>query len=116
MPPDEDVVRLQHMAEAIQEILEFTSNTEPKAFHEERPLQHLVIRDLVILGEAASRISAAYRENHSDIPWRDMIDLRNRLVHVYFDMNLDVIWETVLQDLPELLEQINACLSEQSIE
>lgn len=82
----------------------------------DRPLIHLVIRDLEILGEAASRISSAFQRKHPDVPWRDMIDLRNRLIHVYFDLDMDVIRQTVQRDLPELLPILRAILSQESME
>ena len=66
----------------------------------ERPLQHLLIRNLEILGEAASRVSGAFREVHPEVPWRDLVDMRNKLIHAYFDINLNIIWGTIEQDLP----------------
>lgn len=103
MSHSEDFTRIRHVKESVQEILLYTRSMNLPALVSNRPLQHLIIRNLEILGEAASRISAQYRQDHPEIPWRDMIDLRNRLVHVYFDLNLDVIWKTVRRDLPELL-------------
>lgn len=91
----DDVNRLQHMVEAVEEILEFTGGRTLQSVLANRPLQHLIVRDLEILGEAASRISQKFRQESPDIPWRDMIDLRNRLTHAYFDINQDVIWQTV---------------------
>jgi uncharacterized protein with HEPN domain len=74
------------------------------------PLQHLFLRNLEILGEAASRVSPAFREAHPSIPWRDMIDMRNRLVHAYFDIDLDIVWKTVVDALPLLLEELSLLL------
>jgi len=98
------------MVEAVQEILEFTQGGILQSIVADRPLQHLIVRDLEILGEAASRISPQYRQEHPEIPWRDMIDLRNRLIHAYFDLNPDVIWKTVQQDLPKLLPVLKIIL------
>ena len=110
MSRDADITRLQHMVEAVQEILEFTQGGILQSIVADRPLQHLIVRDLEILGEAASRISPQYRQEHPEIPWRDMIDLRNRLIHAYFDLNPDVIWKTVQQDLPKLLPVLKIIL------
>ena len=98
------------MVEAAQEIMAFARGHDRQSLANDRPLQHLILRDLAILGEAASRISPEYRDKHPEIPWRDMIDLRNRLIHVYFDLNLDIIWNSVEHDLPELLPQLTALL------
>jgi uncharacterized protein with HEPN domain len=80
---------MRHMIEAVSEILEFLQGREFNTILNDRPLQHLIVRDLEILGEAASRVSQAYRQKHPEIPWRDMIGLRNRLIHVYFDLDLE---------------------------
>jgi len=111
MPPDSDISRLQHMLDAVREILEFVEGRDRQSLSEDRPLQHLITRNFQILGEAASRISEDYRAAHPEIPWREMIDLRNRLVHAYFDVNLDIVWSTVQQDLPRLLPQLTALMS-----
>lgn len=107
---DADINRLRHMAEAVQEILHYAQGRTPQSVLTDRPLQHLILRNLEILGEAASRISLPYRQEHPEILWRDMIDLRNRLIHVYFDLNLDVIWKTVKQDLPQMLPMLESLL------
>lgn len=103
-----DKDRARHMADAIAQILEYTRNRVRADLDTDLPLQHLVARNLEILGEAASRVSSKCRVAHPAIPWRDMIDLRNRLIHTYFDMNLDVIWDTIQRDLPSLLKQIES--------
>ncbi|HPG65640.1 MAG TPA: DUF86 domain-containing protein [Candidatus Hydrogenedentes bacterium] len=113
---DADITRLRHMVEAIREILEFVHGRDQQSLLCERPIQHLVLRNLEILGEAASRLSPECRQQYPEIPWRDMIDLRNRLVHVYFDLNLDIIWSTVQQDLPELLSSLEAFLQDEAAE
>jgi uncharacterized protein with HEPN domain len=72
----------------------------------------LLIRNLEILGEAASRISQEMRQTHPEIPWRDMADMCNRLVHAYFDIDINVVWRTVQEALPSLLEQFWKILDE----
>lgn len=114
MSHNADTTRLQHMVEAMQEILEFTKGRDLQSIMADRPLQHLIVRNLEILGEAASRVSAPYRQEHLRIPWRDMIDLRNRLIHAYFDLNPDVIWKTVQQDLPKLLAEVKTILADET--
>lgn len=55
------------------------------------------------MGEAASKVTDEYRSLHPEIPWRDIVDMRNRIAHGYFDLNLKIIWDTVQEDLPGLL-------------
>ena len=67
-----------------------------------------VIMSLIVIGEAATKVMdgyAAFTQAHADVPWRSMRNMRNRMAHGYFDINLDVVWETVPQWRPELLEQ-----------
>jgi uncharacterized protein with HEPN domain len=65
-----------------------------------------VIRPLEIIGEAARRISQDTRDAHPEIPWEQMIGMRNRLIHEYFRVNLTTVWETVQNDLPSLIALI----------
>lgn len=103
---DSDRNRIRHMLEAAAEALEYVRNRTRTNLENDRPLQHLLVRDIVILGEAASRVSPELRAAHPENPWRDMVDMRNRLIHAYFDINLDIIWSTVQNGLPELLPQL----------
>lgn len=59
-----------------------------------------------LIGEAATRISKEGRVAHSEIPWTDIVAMRNRLIHVYFDIDLDRVWDTVTDDLPPLISAL----------
>ena len=76
------------------------------AFMRNVQLQDSVIRRLEIIGEAAGRVSAAFRERHPAIPWGRMIGMRNRMIHVYDAIDLDIVWMTVQERIPELLALI----------
>jgi uncharacterized protein with HEPN domain len=65
-----------------------------------------VVKDIEIIGEAASRTSAATRAAHPDVPWAQIIVMRNRLIHAYFDVDLQVVWDTVTGDLPLLIAML----------
>lgn len=67
-------------------------------------------RCLEIIGEAASKLSLETRERFPIVPYTQMVTMRNRLVHAYFDINLDIVWETVTEDLPTLLTHVEAAL------
>jgi uncharacterized protein with HEPN domain len=82
---------------------------DKQAFLADRRTQQAVILNLIVVGEAATRllqVHAAFLERHPLIPWRSMKGMRNRIAHGYFDINLDVVWETVQVALPELLGQL----------
>lgn len=69
--------------------------------------QDAVIRALEVIGEAASQVSTQTREKHSDVPWPQIIGMRNRLIHEYFRADLEEIWSTVRNDIPQLMEQLS---------
>ncbi|NUQ36424.1 MAG: DUF86 domain-containing protein [Caldilineales bacterium] len=74
-------------------------------------LQDGVIRQLEILGEAAGNVSNAFRQTNYLIPWRQMIGIRNRLIHAYFNVDITVIWDTVQNDLAPLKAMIEKTLN-----
>ena len=82
-------------------------------FRQDRTLQLAILKAVEIVGEAASRISAETRELNPDIPWADIVGMRNRLVHGYFDVNLTRVWETVERDIPRLIGQLEGLVSEE---
>ena len=65
-----------------------------------------LVKSIEIIGEAAANITTKCREDFPQIPWRDIISMRNRLTHVYFDINLDILWKTVVEDLPPLIAEL----------
>ena len=73
-------------------------------------LQDAVLRRLEIIGEASGRISVAYKEANSAIHWKDMIGMRNRVIHAYDDIDVEIVWETVQRDIPLLATQLEAIL------
>ena len=81
-------------------------------FGSQRPLQHSVVRCIEVIGEAASRLSPGFCKAHSDIPWQDMVGMRNRLIHAYFDLDMDLIWQTASRELPDLISRLEALLKE----
>ena len=74
-----------------------------------------LVRLLEIVGEAANCVSADFREQHPHIPWKKMIELRNRLIHGYFDINLDIVWDTVLEDLPPLVADLEKIIPHEEL-
>ena len=74
-------------------------------------LQRALIKDIEIVGEAASRVSDETRAAFPDIPWAAIVATRNRLIHAYFDINLDVLWETIAVDLPALENALSNALA-----
>ena len=91
MTANDDVTRLEHMRDAAQEILEFMEGETLDSFENNRLLQLAVVRLLEVIGEAANYVSVDCQRRHPELPWRGMIGMRNRLIHAYFGVDLNVI-------------------------
>lgn len=102
----DDVVRLRHMLDAAQEAAFFAQNKTRSSLDTDRQLVLSLVKSIEIIGEAAANVTAKCREDFPQIPWRDIISMRNRLTHVYFDINLDILWKTVVEDLPPLIAEL----------
>lgn len=97
------------MLEAAQAALAFAAGRQRADLDADRQLAFALVKAIEIVGEAAARVSEPAREAHPQIPWSQIVGMRNVLVHVYFDIDHDQLWETVVRDLPPLtaaLEQI----------
>lgn len=110
MLPD-DRIRLRHMADAIESALRFSRGRSRAQYESDEMLLFAVVRAVEVVGEAASRTTTELRVAHPQIPWAAVVGMRNRLVHAYFDVDIDVVWSTVTQALPPLLDQLKAILS-----
>lgn len=102
---------LDHMRQAATDACNFVEGLSKEDFLADRRTQQAVIMSLIVIGEAATKVMDGYAEfanQHRQVPWRSMRGMRNRVAHGYFDINLDVVWDTVQTALPELLEQLNA--------
>jgi len=108
---DSDQTRLSHMLEAAREVAGYVEGLSRTDLDASRPIQHSLVRCIEIMGEAASRLSADFRKAHADIPWQDIIGMRNRLVHAYFDLDLDLIWQTAVEELPTLVVRLDQLIS-----
>jgi uncharacterized protein with HEPN domain len=108
---------VEHMVEAIRLIQSYVDGISREEFFADKKTQQAVVMNILILGEAATQVGneCAERANqHPVVPWRSMRGMRNRLAHGYFDINLDVVWDTVCLSLPELQEKLVEVLKEAS--
>ncbi len=101
--------RLRDLLEAINQIQEY-SDQGRSAFEQEKLIQSWFIRHLQIIGEAARTLPEEIRDLAPSIPWRDFIGMRHVLVHQYFGVDLEILWEIVANDLPRLKPEIEALL------
>ncbi len=106
----DDLVYLKHISEAIEKIVSYLSDISFDSFLENDMVIDAVVRELEIIGEAASKISLKFRTKYHNIPWNEMIGMRNRLIHEYFGVNKKIVWDTCKVDLKDLKEQISSLL------
>ena len=110
----DDLSRLHHMQDAAREAIDFISGKTRTDLDNNRMLVLAIVKDLEIIGEAAGRISAECRARHPEIPWSVMIGMRNRLTHAYFSIDLDIVWDTVTNNLAPLVDQLERVIQEES--
>ncbi len=106
---------LGHILEAIKRIRRYTEDLTEPAFLEGEMVQDAVIRNFEIIGEAARNIerdSPDFAAKHADVPWTLIYTMRNRVAHGYFTVDLEIVWKTIHQDLPELAAQIARLLDD----
>ncbi len=106
----DDRTRLLHMLEAAQEALLFVRGRSKKDLATDRQFALSLVKELEILGEAASKISGRTRKAHAGIPWMKIVSMRNRLIHAYHDINNEIVWSTVKRSLPPLIRRLQAAL------
>ena len=98
-----DSVRLKHMLAAARSCLQFVAGKLRSDFETDQMLSFAVIRALEIFGEAASRVSNHFQKKHPQIPWRAIVGMRNRLIHVYFDIDYDIVWKAICSEIPRII-------------
>jgi uncharacterized protein with HEPN domain len=103
----DDGVYLDHIIAAIAKIESFTKGISQKDFSQSVLIQDAVIRNFEIIGEATKQLSVEFTQNHPKIPWQNMAGMRDKLIHDYIDVDLDVVWETIISDLPFLKNLIS---------
>ena len=110
MNAEQDGLRLRHMLDAAEKIVAFTKGLSATDFQADEKLQLAVVRLLEIAGEGTNGLSDALKEGHQEIPWSQITATRNRLIHGYFDIDLNVVWQIVVEDIPVLVERLRAII------
>lgn len=105
-----DRVRLRHILDAATKALSFVKDLTKDDFYEDEQLPFSLTRLLEIIGEAAKAVSDETQHQYPDIEWKAMAGMRDCLIHGYYDVNLDIVWETVTHDLPSLIQKIQKIL------
>lgn len=101
-----DEAYLLDMLLAARKVLEFTRSVDWERFEGSDLIQSAVMRQIQIIGGAASKVSTGYKVEHPEVPWRDIVAMRNRLVHEYFRILPDRVWDVVKEHIPELMRML----------
>jgi uncharacterized protein with HEPN domain len=112
MSPKDDLVYIKHINEALDHITQFTKGQSLEDINSNFMLSFAVIRAFEIMGEASTKISKAFRDAHPELPWKNMVGFRNRLIHNYFDVDTSVVWQTIQEDLPDLKLKVTSLLTQ----
>jgi len=104
------------MLDAAREAVSFTQDRTRADLDDDRQLTLALVKSIEIMGEAATKVTQGYREKSSQLPWPSIIGMRNRLIHAYFDIDLDILWKTITEDFPPLIAELEkiAPLGEES--
>lgn len=109
-----DIERLRHIFGSIAHIENFLRDKSIEDMKKDVMCYHAVVYNIMVIGEAANLLTKEFRDNHPDTPWRQIIDMRNVLVHGYYTTSPLFIWETYTNDLPVLKQQVEQYISELS--
>jgi len=109
-----DIDRLRHIEESIKHVMDFLNGKTYEEMKLDVMCYHAVVYNIMIIGEAANLLTKDFREKHAEVPWRDIVDMRNVLVHGYFTTSALFIWETYTKDLPILSQQVKKYIKELS--
>ncbi len=111
MPRRNWKIRVSDIIEAIENVLDYSKGMTFERFVADQKTMDAVIRNLIIIGEAAAHIPEEIIQIHADIPWREMRDMRNIVVHEYFGVDNRIVWDTVQTNLPPLMPSLRKLLS-----
>lgn len=109
-----DKIRLRHMLDAAQKTVGFTNGKTRKDLDTDEKLAFAVVRLIEVIGEAAKGITVDVRQSYPGIPWKDIAGARDRLIHGYFDVDLNIVWQIVSKDLPLLIDELEKMISPHS--
>ena len=108
------MTRVRHMLDHVREAVEMARHRTRADLDTDRMLNLALVRLMEIVGEAAAQIPGEFRVRHPDVPWRDVADLRNRLIHGYDAVDFDMLWTIMQDDLPPLIRSLESIIEHET--
>ena len=112
MTQHNDMIRIRHMLDHAEEAVALVAGKDKRELQHDRVLELALIRLVEIIGEASAKVSSETQANYPLIPWPQVIGMRNRLVHGYDSVDLNILWDTIEVDLPPLIAELRKILGE----
>lgn len=109
----DDLIRIRHMLDAAKEAMSFIKGKKRSDLDADRMLVLSLVKSIEIMGEAASKVTKESRDDHPEVPWLNIVGMRNRLIHVYFDIDLDRVWDTITDDFPPVVMVLEKIIKEE---
>jgi len=110
MSMKDDTTRLRHILDAARQASDFLGTVSREEIRNDRKLAYALIKCIEIIGEAAANLTSDLQKKNPRVPWAQVVGMRNRLVHGYFEIDYELVWDTVVDDLPALVSQIQEIL------
>ena len=110
-----DLVYLKHIEEFCEDLQSYLYEIKDfEEFKNSKLYQDAIIRKLEVIGEASNNISKELKGEYNEVPWAEMKGIRNRLIHAYFGVNLNIVWEVLITEIPKLHKQINQIIKDKN--
>jgi uncharacterized protein with HEPN domain len=103
---------LDDILEAIQRIEEYSAHSDYGSFKQDKKAVDAIVRNFEIMGEAVNKVPSVLRKKYPDIPWLEMMGMRNKLIHEYFGVDTQILWKTIKENVPQLKPQVRKMLQD----
>lgn len=107
-----DTEFLRDIMEAMQRVISYTKNSSYEEFMDDTKTQDAVLRNIEVIGEATKGLSTSFKKSHPAVPWRDMSGMRDKVIHHYFGINYDIVWNVAKEQMPQLVPRIESILKQ----
>lgn len=112
MSDKDDLIFLEHILDSINAVENFSEDISKEDLISNRLIRSAIVRELEVIGEAAKSLSINFKKTYNKIPWKEIIGTRDKMIHHYFGINIDMVWDIIKKDSPELKKEIKRIIIE----